>query len=86
VLEKISHKEVQSLIDQAVAALPAQPRKVYLLSRRQHMNYNEIATATNLSRNTVKNHLQKALQEIRKYLIDHNYQPFIALMLMKYFR
>lgn len=86
VLEKISHKEVQSLIDQAVAALPAQPRKVYLMSRREHMNYDEIAIATNLSRNTVKNHLQKALQEIRKYLIDHNYQPVIALMLVEYFR
>lgn len=86
VLEKISHKEVQSLIDQAVAALPAQPRKVYLMSRREHLNYDEIAIATNLSRNTVKNHLQKALQEIRKYLIDHNYQPVIALMLVEYFR
>jgi RNA polymerase sigma-70 factor (family 1) len=86
VLEKISHKEVQSLIDQAVAALPAQPRKVYLMSRHEHMNYDEIAIATNLSRNTVKNHLQKALQEIRKYLIDHNYQPVIALILVEYFR
>jgi DNA-directed RNA polymerase specialized sigma24 family protein len=50
------------------------------------MNYDEIAAATGLSRNTVKNHLQKALQEIRKYLADHNYQPVIAMMLLGYFR
>ena len=86
VLENINYKEVQALIDHAVAALPPQPRNVYLLSRRQHMNYDEIAAATGLSRNTVKNHLQKALQEIRKYLADHNYQPVIAMMLLGYFR
>lgn len=87
VTERINQKEVQLLIDQAVSALPAQPRKIYLMSRREHMNYNEMAIATGLSSNTVKNHLQKALRDIRIYLIKHHhYQPAIAFFLLKIFR
>ncbi len=83
VLDNINQQNVLTLIDKAVMSLPPQPRKIYLLSRRENMNFDEMAEATGLSRNTVKNHLQKALNDIREYLIRHGYQPVVAAILLK---
>ena len=71
VIEDLNYRGAQDLINIAVGRLPPQPRKIYRLSRDQHMNVDAIALATGLSRNTVKNHLQKALQDIRQHLIHH---------------
>lgn len=83
--DPLAEKAVQELIEKAVMELPAQPRKIYLLSRKENMNYDEIASATGLSRNTVKNHLQKALNDIRDYLVRHGYQLALAGMLARHF-
>lgn len=83
--ESMAQRGVQELIDKAVMQLPPQPRKIYLLSRRENMNFDQMAEATGLSRNTVKNHLQKALHDIREYLVQHGYQPVIAALLLKIF-
>jgi RNA polymerase sigma-70 factor (family 1) len=85
VAENVSQRGVQYLIDKAIMTLPAQPRRIYLLSRRENLNYDEMAEATGLSRNTVKNHLQKALHDIREYLILHGYQPVLAALILKFF-
>jgi DNA-directed RNA polymerase specialized sigma24 family protein len=42
-----------------------------------------MAAITGLSRNTIKNHLQKALHDIREYLIQSGYQPVMATLLIK---
>ena len=73
----------QHLITQAVMALPPQPKRIYLLSRRDNMNYDEMAAVTGLSRNTVKNHLQKALVTIREHLVKNGYQPLVAVTLIR---
>jgi RNA polymerase sigma-70 factor (family 1) len=83
VLERLGQQAVTDLIHKAVNALPPQPRKIYLLSRTENMNFDEIAEVTGLSRNTVKNHLQKALHDIRAYLVQQGYQPVIAAVLLK---
>lgn len=83
--DPLAEKAVQGLIEKAVMELPAQPRKIYLLSRKENMNYDEIANATGLSRNTVKNHLQKALNDIRDYLVKHGYQLTLAGLLARHF-
>ncbi len=83
VLERLGQQAVADLIHKAVNTLPPQPRKIYLLSRAEHMNFDEIAEVTGLSRNTVKNHLQKALRDIREYLIQNGYQPVLAAVLLK---
>lgn len=78
VFEEINRRSAQDLITQAILKLPPQPRKIYLLSRHEHMNSDEIATATGLSRHTVKNHLQKALTTIRVHLTKNGYKLLIA--------
>lgn len=81
VIEQLNQRTLLDLVEKAIASLPPQPQRVYSLSRKQQMNYDEIAKATGLSRNTVKNHLQKALNDIRTFLIEHGYQPVIILFL-----
>ncbi len=86
VADNVYQRNVQALIDKAVTALSVQQRKVYSMSRGQHLNVDEIAAETGLSRNTVKNHLQKALQGIREFLIQNGYHPVIAGLLIEWIR
>ncbi|UAY57104.1 RNA polymerase sigma factor [Arachidicoccus terrestris] len=54
------------LLDEAVANLPEQQRKVYLLSRRGGKTYKQIAAELELSPGTVKKYLQLAVAQIIK--------------------
>ncbi|HTJ12347.1 MAG TPA: RNA polymerase sigma-70 factor [Dinghuibacter sp.] len=64
-------KETEDLINQAVAQLPPRQQVIYRLSRQQGMNRLEIARELRISANTVKNHMNKALQTVNNYLRLH---------------
>jgi RNA polymerase sigma-70 factor (ECF subfamily) len=59
--------------------LPPQQRSVYLLSRLQGMSYEEIGRELNISPNTVRNHLVKALATIRVWLEQQDQLPLFLL-------
>ena len=52
----------------AVALLPPQAKRIYLLSRENGLKIPEIAAELSISPNTVKNSLVRSLQFIRKHL------------------
>ncbi|MDB5111392.1 MAG: polymerase sigma-70 factor [Mucilaginibacter sp.] len=54
------------LIDNAVDRLPPQAKKVYLFSRHERLKYEEIAILLNISPETVKKHIQYAVNFIKK--------------------
>ncbi len=56
----------RSLIEEAVAKLPPQQKKVYQLSRHDRLKYGEIADQLGLSEVTVKKYVQLAVQSIQK--------------------
>lgn len=58
-------KELNKLIQEKIQMLPAQCRKVFLLSREEQLSYKEIAEQLNISVNTVDQHIQKALRLLR---------------------
>lgn len=62
---------VHELLDRAIDDLPAQQRKVYLLSRHDRKKYAEIAKDLNISKETVKKYLQLANQSIQSYIKRH---------------
>lgn len=66
--ERMNWKESGLLIHDAVMRLPPQQQLVYKLSRQQGLSNQEIATHLQLSPNTVKNHLVKAIQSIRQFI------------------
>jgi len=60
-----------TLIEEAVDRLSPQQQRVYLLSRRDGLKYEEIADQLQLSRNTVKRHMSLALHTIVSYVRLH---------------
>ncbi|GAC1662257.1 MAG: RNA polymerase sigma-70 factor [Flavisolibacter sp.] len=65
-------EELYSLLDEAIDQLPAQQKKVYLLSRHHKLKYNEIANVMNLSFETVKKYMHLALSSISNYAKNHS--------------
>jgi RNA polymerase sigma-70 factor (family 1) len=61
-------KEVQQIIHAAVATMPERMREVYQLSRHEHLTHKEIAERLGISTETVKKHIQHALQLIKTAL------------------
>jgi RNA polymerase sigma-70 factor (ECF subfamily) len=64
----ICFKETRDLIDAAVELLPPQQRAVFLLSRNEGLNHNQIAEKLGISTGTIKSHMNRALHSIRAYL------------------
>jgi RNA polymerase sigma factor (sigma-70 family) len=60
-----------TLIDEAIGSLSSRQKEIYLLHRHQRMTYHEIAARLNLSRETIKTHLQHAVANITKFLNSH---------------
>lgn len=80
VMEDELNKETYfRLIDEAVTKLPPQQQKAYLLSRSEDLTYEEIANRMNISRDTVKKHLQLAVRFIMNYVRQHAGMPVIAI-------
>ena len=66
--EQLNFRESQGLLQQIIDRLPDQQRRVFLLSRNEGLNYEEIGERMGISKNTVRNHLVEALKSIRQHL------------------
>lgn len=61
-------RQYEQIIDAAIQQLPAQQKKVYLLSRKAFKKQEEIAHELNISVYTVKEYMKLAQRSIRRYL------------------
>lgn len=68
--EQFVYHEHMAVLQQAVAKLPPQQQLVYKLCHREGLKYDEVAQQLNISRLTVKTHMQKALRAIKTHLQD----------------
>jgi RNA polymerase sigma-70 factor (family 1) len=66
-LSSVIENEYAQVLKEAVNRLPLQQRQVYLLSREEDMKRDEIAKVLQISSETVKTHLSRALRYIRAY-------------------
>lgn len=80
-IEDLDYGETSRLLQEAMTGLSTQQREVFLLSRQQGLSYAEIADHLNLSPNTVRNHLVKALKHLRDYL-NREYGPAVAMVIL----
>lgn len=66
-------KEMEEAINKTVLRMPAKMQEVYKLSRQQNLSHKEIADSMNISVETVKKHIQHALNLIRTDLPSGTY-------------
>lgn len=66
--ESFNNIEVYNLLEQAILHLPAQQKKVFVLSRFHRLRYRDIAQQLDLSSNTVKCYLRIATDSISQYM------------------
>ena len=66
--EMLLAKEVREKLQEAVAQLPPQQKKIFLLHKEKGWKPEEIAREMDLSVSTVRNHLFRAVGGIRQYL------------------
>jgi len=67
----IVSEQYREILEEAINLLPPQQKKVFLLSRDEGFSHQDIAEELNVSKGTVKNHMVRALQFIRQYLIPY---------------
>lgn len=75
---------VHKLVTEAVAQLPPQQRRAYLLKTEEGLSYKEIAEQLGISPNTVHNHLARSVQSVRNYLIEHGDFSILLYFLLFY--
>ncbi len=67
----IAEKEYRELYRKAVGKLPAQQQQAYRLATDEGLSYEEIAQRMDLSRLTVKKHLELARRQVRDFMNQH---------------
>lgn len=60
--------ELSNQIENLIASLPERQKQVFLLHRKKGLTYPEIAEELEISKNTVENHIVKALKYLRRNL------------------
>ena len=65
---RITTEDLLEMIELAIENLPEQCRRVFKMSRYEHMSYNEIAENLGISPHTVQFHISVALTRLRKIL------------------
>ncbi len=75
----IYDKEVRARIEKAIASLPENTRRIFVMNRVDGMTYREIAESLGISVKTVEAHISKALKTLRGSLGDY-YMVLIFLL------
>lgn len=66
VISQIEFNELNIHAEKLIANLPERQKQVYLLHREEGLTYPEIAEKLGISKNTVENHMVKALKYLRQ--------------------
>jgi RNA polymerase sigma-70 factor (ECF subfamily) len=65
IIDRMDQKKKLKELEEAVNNLPERMREIFILSRFEHQTTLDIARKTNLSKQTVKNQISKALRILR---------------------
>ena len=68
IISQIEYNELNNQVQKLIANLPDRQKQVYLLHREEGLTYPEIAEQLGISKNTVENHMVKALKYLRQNL------------------
>ena len=68
IVSQIEYDELNKEVEKLIVKLPERQKQVYLLHREEGLTYPEIAERLGISKNTVENHMVKALKYLRHNL------------------
>jgi len=77
---KLISAENNELMKQAVQRLSPHQQEVFTLAREQGLSYDDIAKKLCMSRLTVKTHMARALNSIRRFLYRHGVTPLLFII------
>ncbi|MBN1416989.1 MAG: RNA polymerase sigma-70 factor [Bacteroidales bacterium] len=80
-LANLISKEIVGDIEKSINDLPEKCREIFCMSRFEEMSYEDISTKLNISINTVRTQMARALQKLRDSL--QRYLPVFILFIMK---
>lgn len=70
VIDQYFKSNIENIVEATIDNLPPQCKEVFLLSRFESLSHKEIANKLNISVNTVKVHINKALKRLEEVLRD----------------
>lgn len=79
--DRLDYYELQAAVEEAIRNLPPQRRQIFIMSREDNYTHQEIADKLNISKNTVKDQIVKALADIRTYLKLKGHTEIPAVLL-----
>src|SRR5690606_37055048 len=65
--DKLFFSEYNAVLKSAIAQLPPQRQRIFILCRQEGKSYEEVAGLFGISKNTVRDHMVKALKSVRKH-------------------
>jgi RNA polymerase sigma-70 factor (ECF subfamily) len=80
-VDSIDYKQLHADIDNTIAELPEQMRRIFMLSRFEGLKYAEIAAQLNISVKTVETQMSRALAKLRTKLSGYLTLYFILLII-----
>ena len=80
--QHIIFTELEDVVSRAVEHLPPQQREIYRLSREGGLKQEEIAEKLQISVNTIKQHMNRALKFIRHFYLSH-YRIVMLLIIQR---
>lgn len=78
--ESIRFKDLERVYREAIAKLPKARLEIFLLSKEEFLDNQEIADRLGISVNTVRDQLVKGNKFVRQYILDH-FEMSIALLI-----
>jgi RNA polymerase sigma-70 factor (family 1) len=78
--ESILLNDTRIALNKAINMLPEQQKEVYILCHNEGLKYEEVAVKLNISVNTVKTHMKRALASLRSDIKNHT--DIVAILIL----
>ena len=79
--QEVDYDKVMSHVDQLIDSLAPRQREVFLLSRKEGLSIDEIASYLNISPSTVKNQIHSAISNIKEKAMKSGMVEFLFFLL-----
>lgn len=83
--DRLQHQHFSTLIQKGAARLSPQQAAVFRLVKLQGMTRNEAAEALGISPESVKTHLERAMRNMRAFLLRHVDDPLLLMIAVAIF-